>query len=147
MFSHFTEIQHTTSQNCDNIDVTTRGFYSIFVNINTQLTYDLSLKTFWFVYKTVVYFLQLRYIVLTSKLLAVNSNSEVKHHVYVKRQTRICTTWPSFPITCRLRFIISTHKLVVSRNFLSVSIVLSCFYLLIFYFEKFSTWTWRLPYT
>ena len=47
VFSHFTEIQHTTSQNCDNIDVTTRGgFYSIFVNINTQLIYDLSLKTF-----------------------------------------------------------------------------------------------------
>ena len=47
VFSHFTEIQHTTSQNCDNIDVTTRGgFYSIFVNINTQLIYVLSLKTF-----------------------------------------------------------------------------------------------------
>ena len=42
-----------------------------------------------------------------------------KHHVYVKRQTRHCTTWPSFPITCRLLFIISMHKLVVSRNFLS----------------------------
>ena len=23
---------------------------------------------------------------------------EMLHHVYVKRQTRICTTWPSFPI-------------------------------------------------
>ena len=30
VFSHFSEIQHTTSQNCDTIDVTTRGdFYSI----------------------------------------------------------------------------------------------------------------------
>ena len=47
VFSNFTEIQHTASQNSDNIDVTTRGgFYSIFVNINTQLIYDLSLKTF-----------------------------------------------------------------------------------------------------
>ena len=27
---------------------------------------------------------------------------EVKHHVYVKRQTRICTTWPSFPFASRL---------------------------------------------
>ena len=46
VFSHFTEIQHTTSHNCD-IDVTTRGgFYLIFVNINTQLIHDLSLKTF-----------------------------------------------------------------------------------------------------
>ena len=42
---------------------------------------------------------------------------EVKHHVYVKRQTRICTTWPSFPFTCRLLIIISTHKLAVARNF------------------------------
>ena len=38
------------------------------------------------------------------------------------------------------------HKLVVSCNFLSIRIVLSCFYLLIFYFEKFSTWIWRLPF-
>ena len=38
-----------------------------------------------------------------------------------------------------LQFIISTHKLVVSRNFLSIRIVWSCFYLLIFYFEKFAT--------
>ena len=43
---------------------------------------------------------------------------EVKHHVYVKQQTQICTTWPSFSFTCRLLFIISTHELVVSRNFL-----------------------------
>ena len=71
---------------------------------------------------------------------------EVQHHVYVKRQTRICTTWPSFPFTCRLLFIISTHKLDVSRNFLSIRIVLSWFYPLIFYFEKFSPGIWRLPY-
>ena len=59
-----------------------------------------------------------------------------------KEQTRICTTWPSFLFTCHLLFIISTHKLVDSRNFLSIRIVLSCFYLLIFYFKKFSTWIW-----
>ena len=83
------------------------------------------------------------------KTLYWNSR-EVKHHVYVKRQTRICTTWPSLPLTCRVLFIISTHKLVVSRtDFLSTRIVLTCFYLLIkFCFEKFSTWIWsfRLPY-
>ena len=45
-----------------------------------------------------------------------------------------CTTWPSFLFTCRLLFIISTPKVVVSRNKLSIRIVLSCFYLLIFYF-------------
>ena len=59
---------------------------------------------------------------------------------------RICSTWPSFPFTYHLLFIISTHKLVVSRNFLSTRIILSCFYLLIFYFEKFSTRIWRLSF-
>ena len=71
----------------------------------------------------------------------------LRHHVYGKRQTLVCTTWPSSPFTCRFLFIISTHeKLVVSRIFLSIGIVLSCFYLLIFYFEKFSSWIWRLPF-
>ena len=37
-----------------------------------------------------------------------------------------------------LSFIISTHKLVVLRNFSSIRIVLSCFYLLIFDVKKFS---------
>ena len=69
----------------------------------------------------------------------VTLNREIKHHVYVKRQTRICTTWPSFLFTCRLLFIISTPKLVVSLDFSSIRIVLSCYYLLIFYFENFST--------
>ena len=71
---------------------------------------------------------------------------EVKHHVYVKRQTQICTRWPSFLFTCRLLFIISTPKLVVLRNFLSLRIVFCCFYVLIFYCEKFLTWIWRLPF-
>ena len=47
---------------------------------------------------------------------------EVKHHVYVKRQTPICTTWPSFPFTCLLLLIIYTHKLVVLRNFVSIQL-------------------------
>ena len=51
-----------------------------------------------------------------------------------------CVADLSFPYTCRLLFNISKHKLVVSHNFLSIRIVLSCFHLLIFYFEKFSTW-------
>ena len=71
---------------------------------------------------------------------------EAKLHVYVKRRPRICTTWSTFPFTCRLLFIISTHKLEVSRNFLSTRIVLNRFYLLIFYFEAFSIWIWRLPF-
>ena len=40
---------------------------------------------------------------------------EVKHHVHVKQQTRICTTWPSF--NCCLLLITSTQKWVVSRQF------------------------------
>ena len=72
-------------------------------------------------------------------------NREVRLHVYDKRQKPICTTWPSFSLTCCLLFIFSTHKLVVSRNLLSTRIVLSYFNLLIFYFKKFSTWIWRLP--
>ena len=32
-----------------------------------------------------------------------------------------------FPFTCRLLINISTHKIVVSRNFLSIRVVLSCF--------------------
>ena len=51
-----------------------------------------------------------------------------------------------YPFTCSLLFIISRYKLVVSSNFLSIRIVLSCFYLLIFSLEKFSTWIWRLPF-
>ena len=54
-------------------------------------------------------------------------NREVKHHVYVLRQTRICTTWLSFLFPCRLLFIISTPKFVVSRNFSSIRIVWNCF--------------------
>ena len=64
----------------------------------------------------------------------------------VQRQARVYTTLPSFPFTCRLLFIISTRKLVVSRNFSSIRILLSCFWMLIFYFEKFSTWIWRLSF-
>ena len=52
---------------------------------------------------------------------------EVKHRVYVKRQTRICTTWPSFPFACRPLFVISPHKLVVSRTILSVRIFWAVF--------------------
>ena len=48
--------------------------------------------------------------------------------------------------TCRLLFIISTPKLVVLPNFLSLRIVFCCFYVLIFYCEKFLTWIWRLPF-
>ena len=78
--------------------------------------------------------------------ISVLCKREVNHHIYIKGQRQICTTWPSFFFTCCLLFIISTPKLLVSSNFSSVRIVLTCFYLLIlfFYFEKFSTWIWHL---
>ena len=45
-----------------------------------------------------------------------------------------------FPLYLSFTVHISTPKLVVSRNFfIHIRIVLSCFYLLIFCFEKFST--------
>ena len=75
------------------------------------------------------------------------SNRELSITFTSNGKTRICTTWPSFLLTFRLLFINSTPKLVVLYNFLSLRIVLSCFYLLIFCFEKFSSWIWRLPYT
>ena len=45
----------------------------------------------------------------------------------------------SLLLVVRSLFIISTHKLAVSRNFLPLRIVSSYFYLLILYFGKFST--------
>ena len=35
---------------------------------------------------------------------------EIKIQVYAKRQTWICTTWPSFPLIFRLLFTASTQK-------------------------------------
>ena len=65
--------------------------------------------------------------VTIAKLAAISDWHEfffiykVRAHVILllKRQTRICTTRPSHPFTCRLLFIVlfSIHKLVVSRNF------------------------------
>ena len=53
--------------------------------------------------------------------------TQVKLHVYVKRHTRKLYHVTKFS-SCRLPFIFATHKLVVSRNFVSIRIVLSCFY-------------------
>ena len=70
---------------------------------------------------------------------------EILRHVYSKQQPWICITWPSFLLTCALLFITSTSKWVKK---LHVSFVYNnCFGLFLaarFYFEKFSTWIWRL---
>ena len=68
--------------------------------------------------------------------------SGIKYHVYVKFVPRDQGSSFSSVVYC-----ISTPNLVVSGNFLSIRIVLSCFYLLIFYFEKFPAWICRLQYT
>ena len=59
---------------------------------------------------------------------------QAKHHVYVKRQRRICTTWPSFLFPCRLLFIISTQI----SSFMQVIIHKNCFDL--FLSAHFSSW-------
>ena len=46
--------------------------------------------------------------------------------------TANCTTWRSFPFSCRLLFITSTHK------------TSSC---TLVYYRKLSAWIWRLPFT
>ena len=81
-----------------------------------------------------------RFIVLYTNMAAVTSckndlfsahsiNREVKHHVYVKRQMWIILYHMiKFPSALSFRlFIISTHKLVVSCNFLSIRIFLAVF--------------------
>ena len=64
----------------------------------------------------------LLYPYLPLSLWRLFNNNEVKHHVYVK-------LYPvtKFLFTCPLLFVISTHTLVVSRNFSLIRTVLSCF--------------------
>ena len=69
---------------------------------------------------------------------------EIKSHVYTKWQTWICTTSPSFPLSCHLLFNYFYSKISSFMPVLSIRIVLHSFYLLIFYSEKFLTWIWSL---
>ena len=62
-------------------------------------------------------------------------NTEVKHQVYVKRPTQIRTTWPTFLFTSRLLFYAQISSFA---QFLFIRIAFELFYLLFFYFEKFS---------
>ena len=75
-------------------------------------------------------------------------NREIKHRVFGKRQTYICTTWPSFPVNCRLPVYYNYTKIGRFTSILFITIVLIC-WLLTSHFEKFSTWifeSWiRLP--
>ena len=62
---------------------------------------------------------------------------------------KLPTTWPIFPLTCRLLFIISTQNLVVSLNFLSIRIFWAGFICLfsILRNSQLETDVCRLPYT
>ena len=83
---------------------------------------------FWAVFILSFSILRIFNLNLTFAVCHKGDSREVKHHVYVKRQTRIVPRDQVSSITCRLLFIISTHKLVVLPNFLSIRIVLSCFF-------------------
>ena len=48
---------------------------------------------------------------------------EIKIHIYAKRQTLICTAWPSFPLKCHLLLITFTHKKSSFMPVLSIRIV------------------------
>ena len=65
-------------------------------------------------------------------------------NVYAKRQTRICTTWPSFPLNCLLPVYYFYSKISSFTPVLSIRIVLDSCYLLFFYSEEYPTWLWRL---
>ena len=67
---------------------------------------------------------QLFNLAATSRVICVRywlyrgiGSREFKTHVCDKRQTWICAAWPSFTLNCRLLFITSTQKKVVSRQF------------------------------
>ena len=69
---------------------------------------------------------------------------------YIKTEPEVTALGRSlvcnFNFNCRLLFIISTQISSFMQFFIHKNCFLSCFYLLIFYFEKFSTWVWRLPF-
>ena len=75
-----------------------------------------------------------------------NDNRQIKIHVYAKRQTWLCTTWPSFSPYFPFTVYCFYTKISSFMPALSIRIALDCFYLLIFYSEKFSTDVCRLPY-
>ena len=70
---------------------------------------------------------------------------EIKNHVYGKRQRNLYHV-TKFSVFLSFTFHYFYTKISWFTGVLSVRFVLGCFYLLIFYFEKFSTWIWRLPF-
>ena len=63
-------------------------------------------------------------------------NREIKHRVFGKRQTYICTTWPSFPVNCRLPVHYNYTKIGRFTPILFITTALIC-WPLISHFVKF----------
>ena len=93
---------------------------------------------------------------LTSRAWSSRTNMNLKPQTWrqdpghvtfnAKRQTWIYTAWPSFPLI--FPFTLSCFYIKISSfmSVLTIEIVQDCFYPLICYSEKFSTWVWRLPF-
>ena len=70
---------------------------------------------------------------------------EIKNHVYGKRQRNLYHV-SKFYVFLSFTFHYFCTKVSRFWRVLSIRFVLGCFYLLSFYFEKFSTSIWRLPF-
>ena len=82
------------------------GYVELFNGGTCEICTRLVLRTCQAKNKENVYFITIWY----SKGSRSRIRREIKIHVYAKRQTWICTTWPSFPPIFRLPFIASTQK-------------------------------------
>ena len=133
VFSHFTEIQYTASQNSDNIDVTTRRFLFNFC----KYKYSINL---WSFPKNVLIRLYNCCLLSTVTLHWVTSDL-----LAIERLSITFTSNSKREFVPRDQvspLLVVYGSLFIHINyFLSIRIALSCFYLLVFYFEKFSTWT------
>ena len=81
-------------------------------------------------------------VILHIKAILDQIARENKHPVYDKRQTWICTTWPSFSFTCRLTVYYNFTKIVYSGQFYPQE----NYCLKLFLSAHFSTWIWHLPF-
>ena len=70
---------------------------------------------------------------------------EIKNHLYGKRQTNFYHV-TKFSLFLSFTVHYFCTKISSFTRVLSIRFVLGCFYLLTFYFAKFSTWIWRLPF-
>jgi len=82
-------------------------------------------------------------VILHIKAILDQIAREIKHRFYDKRQTWICTSWPSFSFTCRLTVYYNFTKIGRFRPILSIR---NYYCLKLFLSAHFSTWIWHLPF-